>query len=271
MIIIEDIVGYEKLNPHDLEIAKRYLDVLNHAADPNSDLYVNAEFTSHGITMCSNSEETIGGILVSGLNPGFNPRFDKGGIYFFDETMRDAKLYNRSEFWRNKQKQFFDLDYTLLPKTAYIDLFPYAQSNQNQFMTDINQNVLFQVKTLEITLDLIEYLRPKLIIESNTATSYFWGTSEWTWLGYNLQKLEKEKMPQCVKDTKLRLYRISGNTGFKDSNDRIGQDKYLHKSNLLGSFFVDYGQYLEKHEKNCKDYMLTPKLLKSLYQEILSI
>ena len=266
---LEDICGYENLNLHDLETAKRYLNVLNQATDPKSELYVNAEFTKHGIAMCCNSEDTIGGILISGLNPGYNKDFQNGLFYSFDNTMRDRNLYNPSEVWRNKQKQFFNGDYSLLPKTAYIDLFPYTQSIQDQFMSDISKNIKFQVRTLEITLDEIEYLQPKLIIESNTATSYFWGTSDYTWLGYNLKKLEKEEKPQCVRETKLRLYQIVGDTGFKTANDRIGQNKY-NKSNLLGSYFIDYAQYLEKHEEKCKEYMLTPELLKSLYNEILN-
>lgn len=257
------------MNQHDLETAIRYLNVLNLATDPKSDLYINAEFTNHGIAMCCNTEDTIGGILVSGLNPGYNDNFKNGLFYSFDETMRDKKLYNPSAVWRNKQKQFFNGDYTLLPKTAYIDLFPYTQSIQNQFMSDISKNDKFQVRTLEITLDEIEYLRPKLIIESNTTTSYFWGVGDYTWLGYNLKKLEKEERPQCVRDTNLRLYKIVGDTGFKTANDRIGQDKHK-KSNLRGSYFIDYGQYLERDEKRCKEYMLTPELLKSLYYEILN-
>lgn len=267
---IEDICGYENLNQHDLEIARRYLAVLNQAVDPNSNLYVNAEFIKHGISMCLNSDETIGGILISGINPGYNKKCNKGVFYSFTETMQKEELYKSSSYWRNKEKQFYNKDYSLLEKTAYIDLFPFAQSKQKQFMTDINQNVLFQVRTLEITLDEIERLRPKLVIAANTSTSYYWGITDATWLGYNLQKIDKDKMPQCIRNTKLRLYRISGNTGYKPSNQRIGQDKYIHKSNLLDSYFIEYGLYDERMKKY-PQYLLTPELLKSLYQEILSI
>lgn len=263
---LEDICGYKNLGQHDLETANRYLNVLNQAADPNSELYVNAEFTSHGISMCCNSDDTIGGILISGINPGLNKKCDKGVFYSFVETMQKEELYTPSSYWRNKEKQLYNKDYTLLNRTAYIDLFPFAQSKQKQFMKDIEKNLNFQVRTLEITLDEIERLRPRLIIAANRSTSYYWGITNDTWLGYNLIKVDKEKKPQCIRDTKLRLYRIVGNNGYKDANDRVGQNKYTHKSNLVGAYFIEYGQYDERMKN--KQYLLTPYLLKNLYKEI---
>lgn len=265
---IEDVCGYENLNQHDLDTANRYLSVLNQAADPNSALYIHADFTNNGIAMCCNSDETIGGILITGINPGYNPECPKGVFYTFSETMRNVELNKSSSYWRNKESQFYDKDYTLLNKTAYLDLFPFAQSKQKQFMSDIAKNTTFQVRTLEITLDEIERLRPKLIIAANTSTSYYWGITKATWLGYNLRKVEKVKMPNCIKNTKLRLYKIDGDTGYKDANDRVGQNVYTHKSNLLGSYFIEYGLYDERMKAKSPQYLLTPEILKSLYNEL---
>lgn len=267
---LEDICGYENLNQHDLETAKRYLDVLNKAADPNSELYVNAEFTSHGIAMCCNSDDTIGGILISGINPGYNDKLPNGVFYSFDKTMQSEELYRQSSYWRNKEKQLYNKDYSLLKKTAYIDLFPYAQSKQKQFMKDIKGNCKFQVDTLEITIEEIERLRPKLIIAANTSTSYYWGISDATWLGYNLQKVKRDEMPHRIRNTKLRLYRIVGDTGYKiieDKDYRIGQNKYT-KTNLLGAYFINYGQYDERHEIKSPGYLLTPQIVRDLYNWI---
>lgn len=265
---IEDVCRYENLNQHDLETAKRYLSVLNQAADPKSELFVNAEFTSHGIAMCCNSDETIEGILITGINPGYNSKCPKGVFYTFSETMRNVELNKSSSYWRNKESQFYNKDYTLLNKTAYLDLFPFAQSKQKQFMSDIAKNTTFQVRTLEITLDEIERLRPKLIIAANTSTSYYWGITEHTWLGYNLQKVEKDKMPNSIRNTKLRLYKIDGDTGYKEMTDRVGQDVYTGKSNLLGSYFIEYGLYDDRHKDKCPQYLFTPEILKSLYNEL---
>lgn len=269
---LEDICGYENLNLHDLEMAKRYLNVLNQATDPNSDLYVNAEFTNHGISMCCNSDDTIGGILISGINPGYNDKLPNGVFYSFVETMQDEDLYRRSSYWRNKERQLYNKDYSLLKKTAYVDLFPYAQSKQKQFMKDVESNRKFQVETLEITIEEIERIRPRLVIAANTSTSYYWGISDATWLGYNLQKVNRDEMPQSIRNTKLRLYRIVGGTGYKkiEGKDyRVGQNKYK-KSHLLGAYFIKYGQYDERHEQKSPEYLLTPYLLKSLYNEILN-
>ena len=264
---IEDVVKHETLNQHDLEIAKRYLNVLNQAADPNSDIYIDAEFTCHGIAMCCNSDEAIGGILITGINPSYNKNFPKGGIYSLMEIMRDEKRYNASSYWRNKESQFFNKDYSLLAKTAYLDLFPFAQTEQKKFMKDIQPNINFQVRTLEITLDEIERMRPKLIIAANTSTSYYWGITKATWLGYNLQKVNTDSLPPCFKGKKLRIYRIVGDTGYKESDKRIGQDVYTNKSNLLGAYFIEYGLYDERMKTSHPEYLLTPELLKSLYKE----
>ena len=269
---LEDICGYTNLNQHDLDTAKRYLDVLNKAADPDSELYINAEFTSHGISMCY--DNPIGGILISGINPGYNPKFPNGVFYTFSETMQREELYRPSSYWRNKERQLYNKDYSLLNKTAYIDLFPYTQSIQTQFMKDIERNNKFQVETLEITLEEIERLRPKLVIAANTTTSYYWGISDATWLGYDLQKVKRDEMPQCIRNTKLRLYQIVGDSGYKiikgEGNQyRIGQNQYTI-SNLLGTYFIQYGQYDERHEIKYTEYLLTPELLKSLYNEILN-
>ena len=266
---IEDICEYKSLNLHDLEMAKRYLNVLNQAADPHSVLYVDAEFTSHGIAMCRNTDETIGGILITGINPSYNKKCPNGGIFSFIDIMRDEKCYKSSSYWRNKESQFYDKDYSLLEKTAYLDLFPFAQTEQKQFMKDIRPNIDFQVKTLEITLDEIERLRPRLIIAANTSTSYYWGITEATWLGYNLQKVNTDSLPPCFNGTNLRIYKIVGDTGYKESNDRVGQDVYTNKSNLLGAYFIEYGLYDERMKKKHPEYLLTPELLKSLFKEAL--
>ena len=269
---LKDILGYKNLNQHDLEMAKRYLDVLNKTADPKSELYINAEFTCHGISMCY--DNPIGGILISGINPGYNDDFQNGVFYTLSETMQRDELHRSSSYWRNKERQLFNKDYSLLKKTAYIDLFPYAQSKQQQFMKDIEGNCKFQVETLEITIEEIERLRPKLIIAANTSTSYYWGISDATWLGYNLQKVKRNEMPQCIRNTKLRLYKIVGDSGYKiikgeGEKYRIGQNKYI-RTNLLGTYFIEYGQYDERHEKKSPEYLLTPELLKSLYYAILN-
>ena len=160
----------------------------------------------------------------------------------------------------------------LIRNTAYLDLFPFSESSQTKFLSEIenkdNKNK-FQVKVLEITLEEIEYLRPKLIIAANKQTSYYWGIKkDCTWLGYNLKEVEETYKPECLKDKDIRLYRIGGETGYKEAKDRIGQDKFPNsinrKSNLLGSYFIDYALYDDRHKYPSR--ILNPSIIKELYE-----
>ena len=184
-------------------------------------MYVDGDFVSRGVTMCC--ANPIGGILITGINPSFNSKSPYGGYYTFREAIQDSKSY-----WKNKREQIFGNENLLIEKTAYLDLFPYSESNQNKFQDEIGKNVKsFQVCVLEITLSEIERLSPKLIIAANKQTSYYWGIKkDSTWLGYNLQVVNKSQLPDCLKEQDIKLYQIVGETGYKDADDRIGQDKY---------------------------------------------
>ena len=245
---------------HDRDLAEKYFNILEQAAVKKSPLYVNGDFVSHGVTMCC--ANPIGGILITGINPSFNPHIPNGGYY----TLKEAML-NRKSYWRNKKEQIIGDDISLIERTAYLDLFPYSESSQNKFQDEINKNIKhFQVSVLEITLSEIERLRPRLIIAANKQTSYYWGIkNDSTWLGYDLQIVEKSQMPECLNGKDIKLYRIVGETGFKKANDRIGQDKYP-TTNLLGAYFIDYALYDNRHQEKYPTRILTPDIVKDLYR-----
>lgn len=249
---------------HDRNLAEQYLNVLKQAAVKNSPLYVDGDFVSRGVTMCC--ANPIGGILITGINPSFNSKSPYGGYYTFREAIQDSKSY-----WKNKREQIFGNENLLIEKTAYLDLFPYSESNQNKFQDEIGKNVKsFQVCVLEITLSEIERLSPKLIIAANKQTSYYWGIKkDSTWLGYNLQVVNKSQLPDCLKEQDIKLYQIVGETGYKDADDRIGQDKYPAtkdgKSNLLGAYFIDYALYDDRHKEKYPKRILKPSIVKKLY------
>ena len=252
---------------HDRDIAEKYFNILKQAVVKDSPLYVNGDFVSHGVTMCC--ANPIGGILITGINPSFNPKSPYGCYY----TFKDA-IQNGMSYWRNKREQLFVNDSSLIEKTAYIDLFPYSESIQNRFQDEIDTNINFQVNVLEITLSEIERLSPRLIIAANKQTSYYWGImKDSTWLGYNLQVVDKSKQPDCLMKNDIRLYQIVGETGFKDAKeDRIGQDKYPTtkggKSNLLGAYFIDYALYDNRHKEKYSQRFLTPEIVSELYNWI---
>jgi hypothetical protein len=249
---------------HDRDLAEQYLKVLKQAAVRNSPLYVDGDFVSRGVTMCC--ANPIGGILITGINPSFNSRFPYGGYYTFRDAIQDNKSY-----WKNKRKQLYGDDNSLIEKTAYLDLFPYSESMQNKFQKEIDGNVKsFQVKVLEITLAEIEHLSPRLIIAANKQTSFYWGIKkDSTWLGYNLQVVDKSRLPDRLKEKDIKLYQIVGETGYKAAKDRIGQDKYPStkggKSNLLGAYFIDYALYDERHKERYPKRILEPSIVKELY------
>lgn len=247
---------------HDRDLAEKYFSILKQAADKTSPLYVNGDFVSYGVTMCC--ANPIGGILITGINPSFNPQFPNGGYY----TLKEAML-NRKSYWRNKREQIIgeDDDYSLMEKTAYLDLFPYSESSQKKFQNEIDKNIKhFQVSVLEITLSEIERLRPRLIIAANKQTSYYWGIKkDSTWLGYDLQIVEKSQMPECLNGIDIKLYRIVGDTGFKNADDRIGQDRYP-TTNLLGAYFIDYALYDNRHQEKYPTRILKPSIVKDLYR-----
>ena len=249
---------------HDKRLAARYFDILKQA----SSLHVEGDFLEHGVTMCC--ANPIGGILITGINPSYNPKGPKGCYYTFEETMLNPK----GSYWRNKKEQIIGDDVMLIRNTAYLDLFPFSESSQTKFLSEIenkdNKNK-FQVKVLEITLEEIEYLRPKLIIAANKQTSYYWGIKkDCTWLGYNLIEVEESHKPECLKGKDIRLYRIEGETGFKEAKDRIGQDRFPNsingRSNLLGSYFIDYALYDDRHVEKYPSRILNPSIINKLYE-----
>ena len=97
---------------HDRDLAEKYFSILKQAADKTSPLYVNGDFVSYGVTMCC--ANPIGGILITGINPSFNPQFPNGGYY----TLKEAML-NRKSYWRNKREQIIgeDDDYSIYGRT----------------------------------------------------------------------------------------------------------------------------------------------------------
>ncbi len=251
---------------HDRDIAEKYFNILKQAVVKDSPLYVNGDFVLHGVTMCC--ANPIGGMLITGINPSFNSDCPYGCYYTFRDAIQNGKSY-----WKNKREQLFGDDNSLIEKTAYLDLFPYSESTQNRFQEEIDTNINFQVRVLEITLSEIERLSPKLIIAANKQTSYYWGIKkDSTWLGYNLQVVDKSQQPDCLMENDIRLYQIVGETGYKDANDRIGQDKYPTtqggKSNLLGAYFIDYALYDNRHKEKYSQRFLTPEIVRDLYNWI---
>ena len=220
----------------------------------------NADFISKkGIAFCHNNPSH--GILLTGINPSGN-----GGanvFYTVRDTFRDAKDIPPSKYWEHKKNQIVGKFDKLIDNTAYLDLFPYFESSQDTFEETIRTHIDFQVKVLEITQTIIEeYIRPMLVIAANAKAAYYWGLKkDVTWLGYDLIKVNN--VPECLRNTKIQLYRINPTNGFRNDSDRVGQDKY-HISNIKGAYFISYAMYDNRHYSRYPERILTPEIVLDL-------
>ncbi len=219
----------------------------------------NADFVKNGIAFCHGNPAH--GILLTGINPS-----GEGGevVYY---TSKEALAWPAKGYWMDKKKQIVGDDSWLLDNTAYLDLFPYFESSQADFEKAVHPHIDFQVKVLEITQKNIEeYIQPRLIIAANNTAAYYWGfRPETTWLGYDFIKVDD--VPECLRNTRIELYQINPANGFRKDTDRVGQDKYL-TSNIKGSYFIPYAMYDDRHYSTCSDKVLSPELVKELFEWI---
>lgn len=240
-----------QLSEFDKAQLKKYWNLLN----TNS---IKAPFSKWDTALCINNPTE--GILLSGINPsGFNRNSGNTTLYSYRNS--------HGTYWRHKHDQIDGNDEFLLNHTAYIDLFPFVETKQEVFLEEIRDFTDFQVKTLEITLEIIEnHIKPKLIIAANKATAYYWGLDKKsTWLGYNLIPVKEEDFPSCLEGKNIELFQIHSDTGYKNGvTDRIRQDKF-HKSNINGSYFISYAMYDDRHIKNHPEKVLMPEIVKSLF------
>lgn len=242
-----------KVTSYDRTAKQRYQNVLEWTESANFP----SEYRERGITLCC--DNPCGGILITGINPGYNPDFPNGVRYSFKETMTNPDLYQRSSYWRNKKEQIVGDDEFLLRNTAYLDLFPYAESDQKKFLSDLQQaKVSVQVRTLEVTQQIIEnHIKPKLIIAANKETAFYWGIKDdCTWLGY---QMEKEDVPVEGLEG-LNIYRI---TGFRNEIDRVGQ---RNPTRLVGAYFIEYALYDDRHRAKYPEKLLSPDKVKDLFR-----
>lgn len=230
-------------------LAKEYFDILS------NDDTGKALLAKGGL--CVSADNSKDGILVTGITPS-----GSGHIHFcysFKEALKDAK----SGYWRNKYKEFVEGHEELLPLLSYIDLFPLHEGCQTTFMQSIKDNLVLQAKIIAVTHREIERLHPRLIIHANAQTAYYWGLSpKSTWMGYDLQLVCRDELPHSISDLYGRVYRISGDTGFRTASDRINRDVY-GKSALIGSIFVRHGLY---DRPNHASFRLTSGKVKVLYE-----
>lgn len=136
------------------------------------------------IWCCNNSSIKPNGILIMGINPSFNrEHIDVENRNFQEICQGSAK----TKYWSTKK----DMVDGILDATAYLDLFPIRMTKQKDFMDDNNIPLSLKVDLLKVTRQEIESLHPRLIINPNMGSRYYWGIEKKTpWMGYEMKHFE---------------------------------------------------------------------------------
>ncbi len=182
------------------------------------------EILRRGFWLCS--DNPIGEIMLSGVNPSFDGR-EKVEPCPFPKC--EGRYWN---IWKKILAQEI---------VGYIDLFPLRVTKQQR---EFEKFVPLELKAelLRVTQFELERLRPKLIIHANKTSSFYYGTDpESPWMGYDL---EKEDVPGKV-GGKGTLYRIKG---LMEDKRRINYDE-IRKTNLEYLFVCRMQSRLKSEER----------------------
>lgn len=174
-------------------------------------------------------------ILICGINPSYN-----------------EKSPNHFSFHELVSKRYFSPLHKITEtctdrsKIDYIDLFCFRRTNQNDIwkFTSDSVGVQFITEHLIITQNIIEQMKPKLILVFNKDAANFFGVranpdftdekSRNIWMGYRFKCDESDS--SCI---------IEGL-----HKDRINKD--FKETNLVGTrvFFSSYMRYLNTEKRN---------------------
>ena len=112
-----------------------------------------------GLVVCNNDEVKSPRLVLSGINPSYNP--DHPEVTQFNFATASGS------YWRKKHKQFGGPSSLLVQNhIAYLDLFPIRERHQNVFEKAFLSDNLsdksneFRFKMVSQTADAIEQLQP---------------------------------------------------------------------------------------------------------------
>jgi len=223
-------------------------------------------FAKRCISLCVGNP--VGGILLTGVNPSYRPLencdVDRDFFYTFERACDESK---KGAYWDSKRDTLGAL---YREETAYLDLFPFKFTCQNEFEELMEGNFGLRATIVSITqMEIETHLKPSLIIVANQQSSYYWGRNEdSTWMGYAglgvHEALKKEELPEELRDRDIIVCQIRG---FRNNEDRLNKDKLSYTS-LAGSLVLFYGMYDHRHYNNPKiaNKILTPVQFDVLYK-----
>ena len=251
---------YNKLNQIHMETNKRLCEIWS--KDYIATLPV--QIKDRGFDYSENESQKD--ILITGINPSFNPQERPNKSFKFSDILFDR--VPQSRYWNPIKKMLLDANYDFRAESAYLDLFYFREQDQNFLRHDILTNPMgipFIVDQLNLTQHIIEdVIRPKCIIIANKESAAYWGklaNEGIIWMGYNLQFIKRLKTGD--------LYRV---TGLLNSSQRIGpefKDTNIKDSLILFSQHINQFTPSEKRPtaqtiKVLLDYYTATEQLKNL-------
>lgn len=167
---------------------------------------------------------------------GFNPSYG-GNDDVISYTLSSAK-----------HRYFTTLRKTVLSdaETTYLDLFYFKYTEQSVIEKLISEEgelgLAFMVEQLELTKQIMEDSKPKLILVMNKgAWAYFGYYEKYVWMGYTFEEVSNLDIKEG------KLMRI---TGFRDSHFRLLPK--LESTNLIGTY-VYFSRHLNRVPTPKKD------------------
>lgn len=162
-------------------------------------------------------------VLIVGMNP--SEKGEQKEYPTFDELTTNIK----GPYWY-AIKRYLCKEY----KFEHIDLFALCETHQSM-ITKIgdNPNALeFLAKQLFLTQQLIELIKPKLIIVANKSAFAYWGKlPEYSWMGYSFESVKSDINSV---ERSMEIMKISG----LSKNHPLPISKLLHpdfETNLIGT------------------------------------
>lgn len=176
-------------------------------------------------------------ILITGINPSFDPREAPGRSFHFGDILFDR--VRKSRYWQPIKKMLCDADIDLRDRAAYLDLFYFREKEQGFLRREILPNpagIRFLVDQANLTQHIIEeVVKPKLIVVANKESAAYWGKHAEEgiiWMGYDLRFVKRTKAGE--------LYRIAG---LLDSAQRVGPE--FRHTNIRNSFIL-FSQHIKR-------------------------
>ncbi len=212
---------------------------------------------SFGFFVINNPIAIQSGIMLVGMNPSGNDPNDGFNEYLKCRRRSEGGDGDRSCFWGPKHEMMGKYD----KYTDYIDLLPIRLTDQ-KLVDKIDP--VFRGRLLKVTQRYIEEMKPKLIILVNRSALYYWGSNDdASWMGYQLgDPIKKIK-------GRWNLYIIQGLKVQKQ--DRINQDYFKkrgNRTNLEGSYLLQYCQVSKRRKYPNKETILTASDIENLLKEI---